>query len=250
MKSKMCNDVEVASSEHYAWKQKKRPQLLHRRPNLWLVAFGMAIGGLYAIERLSRAIYTKAPLTVTSQNTFQIAVFADLHFGENESTFGPPADRASTALMRQVLSQEKPDLAVLNGDLITGENTFAFNSSQYVDEIVTPLIEGGYRWASTYGNHDSKFNLDRESVFTEEKKYENSYTDHGPPSTDGVTNYALEVWPRNTSSCIKPRALLWFFDSRGGAEYQHTPANVDNIPNHVSNATVDWYRSAQASLQV
>ena len=200
---------------------------------------------------LSSVLFAKADLNLAPDGTFQIAVFSDLHYGENESTFGPPQDINSAALMRQVLAQEQPDFVVLNGDLITGENTFAFNSTGYVDEIVAPLVQGGYSWASTYGNHDSKYNLSREALYAEEKKYANAYTQHGPAGTDGVTNYVLEVYsPVTTGSSPRPVALLWFFDSRGGSAYQSLPANVDNIDNHVSNGTVTWYRSVQAQMQV
>ena len=193
----------------------------------------------------------KAVLSLAEDRTLHIAAFSDLHYGENESSFGIAADKNSAALMRQVLSQEQPDFVVLNGDLITGENTFAFNSTRYVDKLVAPLVQGRYKWASTYGNHDSKFNLSREALYAREKRYANAYTEHGPAGTDGVTNYVLPVFPRNTSgSGQKPVALLWFFDSRGGSEYQSLPENVDNIDNHVSTGTVTWYRSTQADMQV
>lgn len=205
----------------------------------------------FSLLVFSSVLLCKAHLSLGEDNSFHISVFSDLHYGENESTFGIPADMNSAALMRQVLSQEQPDFVVLNGDLITGENTFAFNSTGYVDEIVAPLVEGGYTWASTYGNHDSKYNLSREALYAEEKKYASAYTQHGPAGTDGVTNYVLPVFPANTTgSSQTPVALLWFFDSRGGSEYQSLPANVDNIDNYVSNGTVSWYRSAQADLQV
>ena len=193
----------------------------------------------------------KADLNTAEDNSFHMSIFSDLHYGENESTFGIPADIHSAALMRQVLAQEQPDLVVLNGDLITGENTFAFNSTGYVDQIVTPLVQGGYNWASTYGNHDSKYNLSREALYHAEKKYANAHTQHGPPGTDGVTNYVLKVFPHGaTGFSQKPAALLWFFDSRGGSEYQSLPENVDNIDNYVSKGTVSWFRTAQAYMQV
>ena len=193
----------------------------------------------------------RADLKLADDGTFHLSVFSDLHYGENESTFGIPADMNSAALMRQVLSEEQPNFVVLNGDLITGENTFAFNSTGYVDQIVAPLVQGGYSWASTYGNHDSKYNLSREALYAKEKTYTSSYTQHGPAGTDGISNYVIPVLPANaTDSSQKPVALLWFFDSRGGSEYQSQPANVDNIDNYVSNGTVAWYQSAQASMQV
>lgn len=209
-----------------------------------------AIAMIASLLMISSVLLCDAKLYLADDNTFHIAVFSDLHYGENESTFGIPADKNSAALMRQVLRQEQPDFVVLNGDLITGENTFAFNSTRYVDEIVAPLVQGKYRWASTYGNHDSKYNLSREALYAEEKKYPNAYTRHGQAGTDGITNYLLPVFPANSKSASKkPVALLWFFDSRGGSAYQSHPANVDNIDNYVSNGTVAWYRSTQARMQ-
>jgi hypothetical protein len=203
-----------------------------------------------SLVSFSSVLLCEAGLYLTEDNAFHIAAFSDLHYGENESSFGIPADIHSAALMRQVLDQEKPDLVVLNGDLITGENTFAFNSTNYVDEIVAPLVQGGYSWASTYGNHDSKYNLSREALYTEEKKYANAYTQHGPDGTDGVTNYVLPVFPSKARGNSQiPIALMWFFDSRGGSAYQSLPANVDNIDNYVSNGTVSWYRATQARMQ-
>lgn len=228
-----------------------------RLPWISLPLFGLLFSLLailamfFSLFVLSSALLCKADLNLAGDNSFHISVFSDLHYGENESTFGIPADMNSATLMRQVLSQEQPDFVVLNGDLITGENTFAFNSTGYVDEIVAPLVAGGYSWASTYGNHDSKYNLSREALYAEEKKYAGAYIQHGPAGTDGVTNYVLPVFPAKTAgSSQTPIALLWFFDSRGGSEYQSLPANVDNIDNYVSNGTVAWYRSAQANLQV
>ena len=57
-------------------------------------------------------------------------------------------------MIREILAVEAPHLAVLNGDLITGENTYLENSTEYIDQIVAPLVERGMKWASTYGNHD------------------------------------------------------------------------------------------------
>ncbi|KAL9126317.1 MAG: hypothetical protein Q9217_004617 [Psora testacea] len=205
---------------------------------------------------------TKPKLYLNSDDTFHIAIFSDLHYGEDEHSFGIEQDTKSTALMRRGLTVEQPDFVILNGDLITGENTFTFNATRYVDKIVEPLVEHGYRWASTYGNHDSKYNLSREALFNQETKYRNSYTQHGPSDTDGVTNYVLPIYaPELTSKIptrpkslrgtnyLRPAALLWFFDSRGGSQFQHHPANVDNIENHVSNRTVSWFRSKSTELK-
>ena len=200
------------------------------------------------------------PLSETLEHkAFKIAAFSDLHYGENEDSFGIPQDGNSSRLMYHVLDVEKPNLVILNGDLVTGENTFATNSSHYVDKIVEPLVKKNYKWASTYGNHDSKFNLTRESILAREQKYTNSYTQSGPTDTDGITNYILPLYAARTGLRVisshrqsfsisqisgrdRPVALLYFLDSRGGS--QGDPENNDNIPNFVSERTVVWLKES------
>lgn len=102
---------------------------------------------------LSRATAAWPPLRFTEDGTFQISIFEDLHFGEAEDTdWGPLQDVDTLKVMRTVLDSEATQLVVLNGDLITGENTFKENSTDYVDEIVAPMVEAGLPWASTYGS--------------------------------------------------------------------------------------------------
>lgn len=92
------------------------------------------------------------PLTFTKNGTFQISVFEDLHFGEAEDTvWGPQQDIKSIRVMNTVLDNESPQLVVLNGDLITGEDTSLSNSTAYLDRIVQPMVQRGLPWASTYG---------------------------------------------------------------------------------------------------
>ncbi len=55
-------------------------------------------------------------------------------------------------MIETILESESPQLVVLNGDLITGENTQRANASLYVDKIVASLVSAGVPWASTYGS--------------------------------------------------------------------------------------------------
>lgn len=92
-------------------------------------------------------------LRFTDEGTFQISIFEDLHFGEAEDTdWGPLQDVDTLKVVQTVLDNESPQLIILNGDLITGEDTFKENSTDYVDEIVAPFVEAGLPWASTYGS--------------------------------------------------------------------------------------------------
>lgn len=44
---------------------------------------------------------------------------------------------------------ETQQLVVLNGDLITGENSFLENSTKKIDQIVGPIVKRGMRLCST-----------------------------------------------------------------------------------------------------
>jgi hypothetical protein len=144
--------------------------------------------------------------------------------------WGSRQDVNSERVVNAVLDVESPQLVVLNGDLITGENTYLKNSSLYVDEIVRPLVQRGMTWASTYGNHDSNFNLSSQAMLQREQGYSNSRTRSMVSSLDaGVTNYYLPVFSSDISDPT-PELLLWFFDSRGGKHFQELDSSGNEIP--------------------
>lgn len=173
-----------------------------------------------------------------------------MSFLAEDLDWGPLQDVYTGIVMNTVLSVESPQLVILNGDFITGEDTFLANSSDYVDEIVRPLVQRGLSWASTYGNHDSDFNLSREAIFEREHCYPNSLTQKmvsGPNA--GVTNYYLPVYSSDTSKTI-PELILWFFDSRGGNYFQELDSEGNEVPQpdwvdvSVSRATVFLFGSS------
>ncbi|KAI0884310.1 Metallo-dependent phosphatase [Annulohypoxylon maeteangense] len=193
------------------------------------------------------------PLTFKSDGTFQIAVFEDLHFGENAwDQWGPQQDINSVQVINKILDAESPGLVVLNGDLITGENTFLENSTVYVDQIVGPLVNRGLTWASTYGNHDYDFNISGNSILAREKLWPNSRTQQMVISKNsGVSNYYLPVYDSkcSTDDCA-PELLLWFFDSKGGFKYQQKNASGSRVgnPDWVDSSVVDWFVDTNTQL--
>ncbi|KAK1984802.1 calcineurin-like phosphoesterase [Colletotrichum cereale] len=195
---------------------------------------------------LTEPSISKPRLKVSSQRDYIIAIFSDLHFGEQEFAWGIDQDLNSTRVMRSVLKTEQPDLVVLNGDLITGEDTHKENSTNYIDQIVQPLVQGSQRWASVYGNHDSKNNLDREQLFRAEKGYDLCYTTSMGDNLPGITNYYVPVFEGDSKD---PMLLLWFFDSRGGTSYQTDSDNMDDIPNWVAPETAEWFTETYDELK-
>ncbi|KAL0555018.1 hypothetical protein IC582_008949 [Cucumis melo] len=87
--------------------------------------------------------------------SFNIALFADLHFGEDAWTdWGPLQDANSSRLISTVLSYENPDLVVYLGDVITANNIPISNASLYWDQAISPTKAKGIPWATVFGNHD------------------------------------------------------------------------------------------------
>lgn len=152
-----------------------------------------------------------------------------------------------------MLDFDTPDLVVLNGDLITGENTYLHNSTHLMDQIAGPMVERGLSWASTYGNHDHQPNLSGASLLEREHRWPNARTRQMVSGRNaGVTNYYLPVYPSNCTDCAKcaPELLLWFFDSRGGFYFQETNEDGSNVgqPNWVDYDVVNWFQQTNAKF--
>ncbi|KAJ5143928.1 uncharacterized protein N7515_002715 [Penicillium bovifimosum] len=188
-------------------------------------------------------------LRFKEDGTFQITVFEDLHFAEDAEK-----DKKTQGVMSYILDKENPDFVVINGDLVSGEWTHKADSSRFIHEVVSPLVDGGYRWGSTYGNHDSEINLNpKEDMFKAEHEYSNSLT-QSRVSGDraGITNYYLPVYPHsetNTESSA-PALLLWFFDSKGGHYYKPEGEGGPSVkrPSWIDKSVVDWFTKTNAKL--
>ncbi|KAG6902121.1 hypothetical protein C0995_004067 [Termitomyces sp. Mi166 len=198
--------------------------------------------------------------------TFKLTIFSDLHYGENPwDAWGPEQDFNSTRLMNTVLDDEKPDyvqvplctpddyvihrrqFSVLNGDLITGENTFRENSTTLIDEIVAPLNAAKVPFSSTHGNHDNQANISHaEEILREQKVAPLSYTRMAPVGVGGVGgpgNYWVPVYRKKTDA--SPVLILWFFDSRGGFSLGN---NSTRIPDWVDRSVSEWIESETGAM--
>jgi hypothetical protein len=173
--------------------------------------------------------------------------------------WGDVQDENTTIVMNRVLDAESQQLVVLNGDLITGDDTFLANSTHYIDRIVEPLVSRGLSWASTYGNHDGQYNLSGHDLLARERRWPNSkttqmvFSDH---EDIGTTNYYLPVYGSNCTAgryhTCTPELLLWFFDSRGGWNFQQKNASGDLVTreNWVDETVVDWFKNTSTSLSL
>ncbi|GKT47492.1 putative inactive purple acid phosphatase 16 [Colletotrichum spaethianum] len=195
------------------------------------------------------------PLSFSNDGTFKVSIFEDLHFGENAwEAWGPAADIKTVGVINKVLDDAKPDLVVLNGDLITGENAFLENATFVLDQLVKPMVDRSLPWASTYGNHDYQLNVTGSDILAREKQWPNARTQKMVSDTNsGVSNYYLPVYPSDcTQDDCKPEVILWFFDSRGGFQYMQTNSDDSKVligqQNWVDESVVSWFKSTNSDL--
>lgn len=181
---------------------------------------------------------------------FRLTVFSDVHFGENPwDAWGLEQDRKSLALMREVLEKDEEaiDYVVLNGDLITGENTFRENSTDLINQLLTPFIEHGVPFSTTHGNHDNQPNITHAAEIERELSIAptQSFTRIGDADVGGVGgpgNYWVPVYLHESDPT--PILVLWFFDSRGG--FSTTPGQA--IDDWVDDSVAKWIETESAKM--
>ncbi|KAJ6794236.1 putative inactive purple acid phosphatase 16 [Iris pallida] len=229
-----------------------------------IIAVRSATDGLDYEGPVLRQAAGKA-LRFSNDSTFRVALFADLHYGENAWTeWGPVQDDNSGRVMSAVLDRENPDFVIYLGDVITANNLPIPNASLYWDRALSPTRSRGIPWATIFGNHDDaafewppewfsatgipevrcpaeRFSGSGEKgcsfrgtqrielMKMEIEKNSLSYTLDGPRELwPSVSNYVLQVSSYVDSK--QPVVYLYFLDSGGGS-----------YPEVVSNAQAQWF---------
>ncbi|PNY23217.1 Uncharacterized protein TCAP_06851 [Tolypocladium capitatum] len=108
------------------------------------------------------------------------------------------------------------------------------------------MVERNLTWASTYGNHDHRYNISGDGILEREHMWRGARTRSMVSATDaGTTNYYLPVYAASCSdgSSCAPEMLLWFFDSRGGFYLQG-----EDQPSWVDESVVAWFTETNAAL--
>ncbi|KAH9313888.1 hypothetical protein KI387_022515, partial [Taxus chinensis] len=207
----------------------------------------------------------------SANSRFRIAIFADLHYGENAWTdWGPLQDHKSNRVMSNVLDIENPDFVLYLGDVITANNLPIRNATKYWEQAILPARSRNIPWASVFGNHDDMAfewpdewfgglgvpsiqcpdsslatgveqmgdcyfqQTTRIDLFEMDTKQNLSHSSYGPRSLwPSVSNYVLEIASYNHPK--SPAALLYFLDSGGGS-----------YPELISKSQATWFQQTAA----
>lgn len=220
----------------------------------------------------ARRVATGKTLRFTSESRFKIAIFADLHYGENAWTeWGPVQDDNSDRVMSTVLDKETADFVVYLGDVITANNLPIPNASLYWDKAISPTRIRGIPFATIFGNHDDasfvwpsewfsetgipnvtcppsyvSFLGEKECDFGGTKRIELikmeiennslSYSQIGPRNLwPSVSNYVVPVY--SSEDPDTPVVFLYFLDSGGGS-----------YPEVISYSQTKWFEEQSLAV--
>lgn len=159
-------------------------------------------------------------LSFRPDGTFTMVQFTDMHIKDG---FEADKDIQTLGLMQQIIRDQKPDLIVLTGDVISSydvedqEGTFR--------RAIAGIVQSGIPFAVIYGNHDSEKGITRQQLNGILEEFDNNLSSGGPEDIHGVGNYVLTV---AGSTGEEDAAVLYFFDSGdsapkaiGGYEWIH-----------------------------
>jgi hypothetical protein len=132
--------------------------------------------------------------------------------------------------MSRVLDDERPDLAVLTGDVISGAE--APDPALAWVMAVSPMAIRHLPWAAVFGNHDDEGALDRRALLDVQLGLDGCLTEAGPPEIGGGGNYVRPVFGHDD----QPAALLYFLDSGS-----YSPTGAGDYA-WIRHEQIDWYR--------
>lgn len=163
---------------------------------------------------------------------FKILQIADIHLGEAENLdWGPEQDRKTWFVLDSVILQEEPDLIILSGDQLTGNNCKE-NATAYYQMLGEFLSKYNTPWATIFGNHDDLGFVDpdtgkespvpkygRKDLLAIDQSFPLSLSRSGPDNIFGTSNYVLDIYAASfpsSGSISAVAAQILLLDSGGG----------------------------------
>ena len=163
-------------------------------------------------------------LKFNKEKTFKIAQFTDIHWDNNSENC-----QKTIETIEHVLKVEKPDLAILTGDIVTA--TPAIEGWKAVAE---PFIQARLPWTVTLGNHDAEPGITRDEIF-ELLQTLPFFVGSKGADLSGCGNYMLPV---KSSKSTQTVATIYCFDSNS---YSINKKQSDYDWIHFDQ--IGWYRN-------
>lgn len=163
-------------------------------------------------------------LSFNQDKNFKIAQFTDMHLGLNSDESRKEAKQTFERLER-IVKQEKPDLIVFTGDIVTGQPALQ-TWKTLLDKVDVLNIPFGV----VLGNHDPE-NASKEEIATLILQYKN--TINKPNSNKELADIVI---PINSSNKIKDKAFIYLMDSN-----DYSPIKEVKGYGWFTRNQIDWY---------
>jgi predicted MPP superfamily phosphohydrolase len=147
-------------------------------------------------------IGTMPVLKFNRENEFKVLQISDLHFSSNfgickdqvEKQVECKADSKTLNFIHQVLDYEKPQLVVITGDILDGQNTFDYQTALL--KALSPMITRSIPFAVALGENDFNKFVSRDEIveFIASLPESVMVRDTEDRYIQNVTNYALPVF--------------------------------------------------------
>lgn len=164
-------------------------------------------------------------LRFRDDGAFKIVQFTDTHIDlpskKNLNVYG---------IIEKILEAEKPDFAILTGDVITQDDPW--EAYRQLSEV---FKRAGVPWAVVFGNHDGEQNTPREQIakFLVKLPLCLNADDGTEDGVYGSSNFVLPVWGEND----KIAALIYCMDSNS---YSTLKPTVDGY-GWFDFSQINWY---------
>ncbi len=193
---------------------------------------------------------------IKDETAFDLSLFAqqNLYIDENAETLkimqiADPQikigflskDKKTYDLLDRALAEEKPDIAVVTGDLTL--SIFTYDAYR---EFADFMEEREQYWTLVYGNHDSQFDCSKYTLSQLLAEYEYCLFDPGPENIKGESNFLINVY-RGKDATV-PAYSLVMLDSGMYPEAENV-ALTDWVYDWFGEDQIDWYRWAIEGLQ-
>jgi hypothetical protein len=169
-----------------------------------------------------------------NKSEVKILQLTDLHYGEGETQ-----DLQNNLLVADLLDWEKPDLAVITGDLVSGymwKGQHAWFQS-FHSQFVLPLEARNIPWAFVLGNHDGEGDLTGDQIVELDRTRPLSLIGEVKQSLPHSSNYYVVVQPLSGTPLV-----LWLLDT---GNRNHCEINGYDC---LHQAQLDWQRDTYQAM--
>lgn len=207
-----------------------------------------ALGMAAAAAHQPAAVAAPAPhaLRFNAERRFKVIQF-------NDTQDDHLTDRRTIEFMEKVLVSEKPDFALINGDVIAAGPTTNEQVYQAINNVVLPMEERGIAWAVTFGNHDEDPAEEAAAVTVrkpEMTRFVRQYRhNRNAPATGegyGVSNTLIPILDGEI-----PAFALWLLDSGAYLGEEVAGQSVEDLPgyDYLRPAQIRWYEDNSRKLE-